>query len=305
VKLDAHVHTRHSGYSTIRPLRRVLRESYNSPEDVYRLSKQRGMDLVTITDHDAISGALELADRPDVIVGCEVTGGFPDDPVKVHLNVLGLTPSTHAEVQRLRDDVRELLPYLRRERLFTTLNHVGSSVAGRLTAAHVAALVPWVDAIEVINGSRLEIQNRTARCLAEATGKRHIAGSDAHHRRGVGQTWTEVPGATSREEFLAGLWEGRSVVGGRQGHVGTMAEDILRFSGSFYRECVSAVATSPLDSRAHLRLWGGVLGLPLVPVALVGAYVHFLKEERFNRNLLFDLVARPAGTIRSVPHLAA
>jgi hypothetical protein len=51
--------------------------------------------------------------------------------------------------------------------------------------------------------------------------------------------------------------------------------------------------------------FGGVLALPIVPVALVGAYLHFVYEERFNQNLLFDLVARPAPTMKQVPHLAA
>ena len=58
LKLDSHVHTQHSGQTTIYPLSLVMRESYNTPEGVYRLAKARGMDLVTITDHDQISGAL-------------------------------------------------------------------------------------------------------------------------------------------------------------------------------------------------------------------------------------------------------
>lgn len=305
MKLDTHVHTRHSGYSTIRPLRRVVRESYNTPEDICRLTRSRGMDLVTITDHDTISGALEVAHRPDVIVGCEVTAHFPGDTVAVHLNMLGLTPDTFAEVDRLRVDVRELLSYTQSERIFTSLNHVGSTVAGRLTAGHLAALLPWVNAIEVINGSRLPVQNRTAACLAAATDKPGIAGSDAHHRRGVGQTWTEVPGARTREEFLAGLWAGHVGTGGRHGNFFTMAEDIVRFSGSFYAEQFTAMARRPLSWRTQAWWWGGVLGLPLIPVAFAGAYLHFLSEERFNRDLLFDLVARPTRTIRAVPELAA
>jgi hypothetical protein len=40
-------------------------------------------------------------------------------------------------------------------------------------------------------------------------------------------------------------------------------------------------------------------------VALAAAYLHFLGEERFNRNLLFDLVARPARVYQAVPDLAA
>lgn len=305
MRLDTHVHTHHSGFSSIRPLRRIMRESYNTPEVVYRLAKARGMGLVAITDHDAISGVLEIADRPDVIIGCEVTARFPDDGVCVHLNVLGLDHRQHAEVERLRGDVLELLPYLQQERIFTSLNHVGSSVAGPLTSPHVAAVLPWVNALEVINGSRLPIQNHTAQCLATASGKIGLAGSDAHHRRGVGQTWTEVPGARTREAFMAGLRGGHAVVGGRQGSFFTMAEDILRFSGSFYRERAGEMVRRPWDWRAQSLFWGGVLGLPLISLALAGAYLHFIAEERFNRDLLFDLVRRPAHALRSAPELAA
>ena len=95
-------------------LSRVLRESYNTAGAVYRLAKARGMDLVAITDHDAIGGALVLGDRDDVIVGCEVTAEFPDEPFRVHLNVLDITQTQHDEIQRRRRDVRDLLPYLLR-----------------------------------------------------------------------------------------------------------------------------------------------------------------------------------------------
>lgn len=43
MKLDTHVHTHHSGYTTIKPLDRIMRESYNSVEGVYRLAKSRGV----------------------------------------------------------------------------------------------------------------------------------------------------------------------------------------------------------------------------------------------------------------------
>jgi predicted metal-dependent phosphoesterase TrpH len=171
LKLDAHVHTQHSGQTSIYPLSLVMRESYNTPEGVYRLAKARGMDLVTITDHDQVSGALSLSHYPDVIVGCEVTAVFPNDRVRVHLNVFGLSLDQHVEIQRLRHSVTDLLPYLKREGLFTSLNHVASGVNGPITAPHVAVLLPWVDALETNNGSRLPVQNLTAQCLAEASGK--------------------------------------------------------------------------------------------------------------------------------------
>lgn len=305
MKLDTHVHTFHSGRTTIYPLSLIMSESYNTPEGVSRQARARGMDLVAITDHDEISGALAIAHLPHVIVGCEITGVFPDDRVRVHLNVLGISEAQHREIQRRRRDLRALMPYLREERIFTSLNHVASGVNGPITAPHVAAVLPWVDALEVINGSRLAAQNRTAQCLADAAGVLGIAGSDAHTERGIGLTWTEVPGATSREDFLSGLRAGRGRVGGRHGHVGTMASDMLRLASGFYQDRFKQLAERPLDWRAHAFVFGGVLGLPLVALPLAGAYAHFLTEERFNRDLLYDLVARPAQTKARVPELAA
>ena len=53
-KADLHCH---SVYSTFKYFRIAnTRDSYNRPEDVYRLAKQRGMDYVTLTDHDSIDG---------------------------------------------------------------------------------------------------------------------------------------------------------------------------------------------------------------------------------------------------------
>jgi predicted metal-dependent phosphoesterase TrpH len=292
VKLDTHVHTVYSGYSTIKPLTRIMRESYNSVESVYRRAKARGMDLVAITDHDTITGALTIADRPDVIVGCEVTGVFAHDGVRVHLGVLGVSEAEHREIQRLRHDLRELLPYLRQQRLFTTLNHVASRINGEITASHVAALMPWVDGIEVRNGSRLASQNRTALALAAAHGKVGIGGSDSHTARGIGRTWIEAPGATSREQFFQALQAGRVTVGGGQGHYFTMASDIVRTATSFYVDRTRMVIKAPHDWKRHAVLGCALLGLPLIAVPLAIAIGHFVLEERFNRELLVDLVAR-------------
>lgn len=305
MRLDSHVHTHHSGQTSIYPLSLVMRESYNTPEGVYRLAKARGMDLVTITDHDRISGALAIAEYPDVIVGCEVTGAFPHDQVRVHLNVFGLDERQHHYLQRLRHDVLQLLPYLREQRLLTSLNHVASGANGPITAPHVAALLPWVDALEIRNGSRLAAQNLTAHCLAEAAGKPGLGGSDAHTGRGIGRTWTEVPGATTRQEFLAGLRSGAARVGGRHGSYFTMAADMLRLAAGFYGERSRNLIRQPLRWQAHAFVFGGVLGLPLIALPLAGAYLHFVMEERFNRDLLYDLVRRPARARAAVPDLAA
>jgi predicted metal-dependent phosphoesterase TrpH len=295
LKLDAHVHTVYSGHSTIKPLARVMRESYNSVERVYTCARERGMDLVAITDHDTIDGALTIADRPDVVVGCEVTGIFPRDGVSVHLGVLGVTEAQFRDIQRLRGDVSELLPYLHEQRIFTSVNHIASRINGPITAAHIAALLPWVDGLEIRNGSRLSSQNRTAAALAAAHGKIGVGGSDSHTARGIGRTWVEVPGATSREQFLRGLKAGSGRVGGREGHYFTMASDICRMATGFYVDRLRMLVSSPGDWRRHAVLAGGLLALPLLAVPLAIALGHFILEDRFNRNLLVDLVARPSS----------
>lgn len=305
MKLDTHVHTFHSGDATVFPFNRFMRESYNTPDRVYDTARRRGMDLVVITDHDEISGAEALAGREDVLIGCEVTAVFPDDGVRVHINVLDITSAQHAEIQRLRRDIRQLLAYLRLQGIYASLNHVASGINGPLTAAHVAAVLPWVDALEVVNGTRLPSQNRTALCIAQASGKHLVAGSDSHTGRGIGLTWTEVPGARTRAEFMAGLRQGRSIVGGRHGGRLTLMSDMCRFAGNLCAEAGTRVAKQPADWRGYARAAGGVVALPALSVVLAGALLHFVHEQRFNRELLFDLVAQPDATVRAAQGLAA
>jgi predicted metal-dependent phosphoesterase TrpH len=294
MKLDAHVHTVYSGMTDIWPFGYFVRESYNTPQRAYRLAKARGMDLVAITDHDSIDGAMRLAHFPDVIVGCEISASFPGHDVDVHLGVLDITPEQFAGIDRRRHDVAVLLPYLRDEGIFTIVNHVASQVNGRLTPALIASLVPWVDAFEVLNGSRLRSLNRTADALAAATGKTRIGGSDAHTGRGIGRTCTVVDDVRTRSEFMEGLRAGRARAQGSHGCYFTMASDFIRFAARFYEERLNRLRERPLEWRQHAAALGAVLALPSIALPLIGAMAHFIEEARFNNSLIFDLIARPA-----------
>lgn len=308
MKLDAHVHTTHSGKATVFPFNHFMRESYNTPESVYETAKKRGMDLVTITDHDEISGGLALivnCGRADVLIGCEVTAEWPDIDLCVHINVFDITPSQHDEIQRLRCDVRQLMPYMQQQGIYSSLNHVASGINGPLTATHLAAVLPWVDGLEVINGTRQPSQNRTAACLAAAAGKHMLGGGDSHTGRGIGLTWTEVPGARTREEFMTGLRAGRCIAGGAHGGIRTMTSDLWRFAGNFMSEALTTTATTPADWRGYACTFGGVFALPILPLLTVAPFVHFLHEQRFNRDLLYDLIARPQVADRFAESLAA
>jgi hypothetical protein len=80
---------------------------------------------------------------------------------------------------------------------------------------------------------------------------------------------------------------------------------VARFAANFYLKAAAEVLSRPLGRRGRELLFGGVFGLPLVPLAFAGGFLHFIIEERFNRNLLFDLVARRSRPFGQVSELAA
>ena len=64
-RADLHVHSRYSDQPRIRATR-VFRsqESYTEPAEVYRLARARGMDFITISDHNTLGGSLAIAHLP-------------------------------------------------------------------------------------------------------------------------------------------------------------------------------------------------------------------------------------------------
>ena len=50
---------------TVPVFQRICRESYSDSAAVYDALKRRGMDVVTVTDHDSIDAAEALRHHPD------------------------------------------------------------------------------------------------------------------------------------------------------------------------------------------------------------------------------------------------
>lgn len=79
-KADLHIHSKHSNRPSEWFLRKIgAPESFVEPRALYDNCRQRGMDFVTISDHNTINGALEIADLPYTFISCEVTTYFPED----------------------------------------------------------------------------------------------------------------------------------------------------------------------------------------------------------------------------------
>ena len=101
-----------------------------------------------------------------------------------------------------------LLMYLTERGLFFSVNHVVLSPdTGPRKLEDFAWFQEYFPAIETRNSHMLEVRgaNRDRReTFAAQWDKTAIGGSDAHALTSVGTTYTEVPGARSKQEFFAG-----------------------------------------------------------------------------------------------------
>jgi len=123
-RADLHVHSKYSDRPAEWLLRRVGRpECFVEPTEVYRRAKQRGMDFVTLADHNSISGALEIAHLPGVFLSVEITTYFPEDGCKIHLLASGIDEPQFREIQELRANIYELHGYLESQRIIAAVNH--------------------------------------------------------------------------------------------------------------------------------------------------------------------------------------
>lgn len=231
MRCDLHVHTVHSGFCTVPGLNRFCLESYNEPVALYERLKQRGMDLVTVTDHDSIDAVEELRRHPDFFLSEEVTCAMPSG-TEMHAGVYGIGERDHIELQRRRTDVESLLAYAVENRLFVTVNHIYSSLTGSRTEEDFAVFARDFHGIETMNGQILACANRLAAEFARRYGKPAVGGSDSHTPGGLGKTFTEVSGAASAQEFLAGLRRGQGVPCGESGDYFKLTSDVCRIGFS-------------------------------------------------------------------------
>lgn len=254
MKADLHVHSWHSTQSgSLKFLR--SRDCYSDPVAVYRAALARGMDVVTITDHDSIDGCLELLNRcPDahnVIIGEEVSCWLPEGGVEVHLGVYGMTEELHRALQPLRHDVHQVIACLRERDVFFALNHLLHFYRGQLPLTSYLRMVDLVPALEARNGAMLPEQNTLIEHYARTRPIGVVGGSDAHTLRRVGRTWTEVPGARNAAEFLDGLRAGRGRPGGEHGSTVLLAAEIY---GVVARYMASLIGFGPCSQPLVRRL---------------------------------------------------
>ncbi len=193
-RADMHVHSTASELSKLGIQRSLsLPECATPPEEVYELAKRRGMDFVTITDHDTIEGALAIAHLPDTFISEEFTVWFAGEPQAVHVLCYGITPEDHEWLQAHNDSVENCAAYLQEHGITTALAHPFYAVEAPLTARHRRRLAQLFPIWETRNGSRAKELNLPAFVYIETHGGTAIGGSDDHAGIDIGRTFTETP----------------------------------------------------------------------------------------------------------------
>jgi len=245
-RVDLHCHSRFSIFKYFR--RANTRDCYNAPEDVYRIAKERGMSFVTITDHDSIDGALYLLnkypDMTDFFIGEEVETYFPETGQRIHIGVWSLNEAQHREIQRLRRNIRELVPYLKEQHLAFGINHLFQNYRMKNVAArYIGELIEMFDIFEVMNGAMASFHNKMVQQLVatlQADGRRMsmIGGSDAHTLKHVAKVHTVSKGDTPAE-FIDSVRRGDCFAWGSEMRFRDLVADIYLLILAYHGETVS------------------------------------------------------------------
>lgn len=196
MRVDMHSHTMWSGDAT------------TTPDELAEAVAGCGIDVLCITDHQTVSGALALAERLScrVVVGQEqrtwageIIGLFLTERIppglKPHQVVAAIVDQGGlVYVPHPFDPMRHCL----QEDVLTGLARDGG-----------------LDAIEVLNAkTSLAHLGRRAADFAAEWGLAAGAGSDAHVPAAVGAAWVEVDDFTDARSFLAALRAPQAAVGG-------------------------------------------------------------------------------------------
>ncbi len=246
-RADMHCHSAASQISKLGVQRALgLPECATPPEEVYELAKARGMDFVTITDHDTIDGVLQIAERPDVFVSEELTARFRGEAQAVHVLCYGITADDHEWLQAHSDDVELCAGYLREREIACALAHPYYTVAAPLGRRHLRRLAELFEAWEVRNGARAPELNRPAAVYVATRDGVGLGGSDDHAGTDIGRTFTQAPAASDPARFLAHVRAGRVSAHGAQGSAAKWAHAAIAI----------ALRSVTLGERPHERSYG-------------------------------------------------
>jgi predicted metal-dependent phosphoesterase TrpH len=190
VRVDVHTHTMWSGDST------------TTPEEFAAAVVASGLDVICVTDHNAIEGAVELRDR----LACRVIVGEELRTAAGEIIGLFLTQRVPMGISHL-----DAAKAIRDQGGVVYIPHPFDPMRRNLSepALYELAEADLIDAVEVLNAkTSLSSLNRRAAEFAAEFGIVGGAGSDAHVPDALGAAYVEMDDFDTPMEFLASLSSG-------------------------------------------------------------------------------------------------
>ena len=322
MKIDLHVHTCHSRRSAVWLLQKIgCPESFTDPLQCYRELKRLGMRMVTFTDHNSIEGCLAVAHLPDTFISEEITAYFPEDRCKVHVLAYDLTEDMHFAIQKKRENIYELVDFLREREIPHAIAHAFSAVNEKFTRRHFEKLLLLFNAFE-INGDQLRAVNRRLRRTLGALtpgdirslSRRHgiaphgdtpwrknlVCGSDDHAGTRFADSFTQVENAATLDDFFTAVENGASTVHVASSTERSFARDIYSVMYRYAKNCFNLNRYSGADPLlsfcdATLRPRSpGKCGI----LSRIGYAIHALRQPRSS-----GAAVPPTGFIREQANL--
>ncbi len=275
-KADLHVHSKYSDHpSTWGHKVYNSPESFTDPEAVYQQAKQRGMDFVTLTDHDDIRGAIELHNNhpEDTFISCEVTTFFPEDNCKIHILVYGISAEQYHEIMQIRFNIYSLRDYIVEHDLAYSVAHATYDQDGKLTFEHIEKLVVLFDVFEIINGGsdaqnnlllHQYLQSLDQATLEHLQGKHNLkplsadpwakgftGGSDDHCGILIGSAFTQSL-SDSPDTFLQSIKDKKSLGNGMHGSFEAYATGVIKHVHDYRLNRDSKYAKSKMNDFLEL-----------------------------------------------------
>jgi predicted metal-dependent phosphoesterase TrpH len=291
-RADTHVHTHYSGISNYKALR--FPESVTKPEEQVEAARKNGMNLLCITDHDAIKGAFvakEYAKKYDdftVVIGEEITTA--DGEVLAY----GLNELIPPELS-----IEETMDRIRSQDALAVAPHPYSFYLHCLKD-RIKDLD--LDGIETINGGHVDrFTNTKAQLVFTKNPGRWAAlsGSDAHSTYTAGYNWTEFEGC-GEEDFRHAILKKKTIPCGEPAPVITQVQWSIKVVTSAQGMMARAL-TGKLEADPDNPLITKIISLPVVkkvagiiggslylipPIPYVGAFAATRWLERMSQRLL-------------------
>lgn len=258
-KADLHIHSSFSNKPAIWAMRKInCPESFTKPEDIYKACVARGMDFITITDHNSVSGCLEILKYPNTFISAEITTHFPDSGCKAHVVTLDLKEGDFDEIIRLRKNIFDMTSFLRQKNIAHFLAHPLYDINGKLTPDIFEKFLLLFNVFEVKNGGRDKRYNtpveRILYSLDKATIERladkhqiephgdtpwikgMTGGSDDHSGFLIANSYTVAAKVGTVREFISEIMEGRTWAEGEDGSPLTVAHAIYGIAFNLIRD---------------------------------------------------------------------